>query len=105
VSRNIYTYLIFFFATTTLILAFLGWQVEQRNNTLEELQEATTRVEEAATHTEEVLLDLVEARSTPERLARDTRVTEALNQIEVILGLLCEIDDPVRAEACAGLDP
>lgn len=103
-ERALYRFVLFFLATLTVILGLLGLQVERRNDALHELQMATARVERAAVNTEQVLIEVVEARDTPEAVARNRRVTEALSQIETIIELLCQIDDPVRAEACAKLE-
>ena len=100
---SMYRFIAFFMVVLTLILVFMGWQADRRSDALTELREATARVEEAAVHTEEVLVEILEAQRAPERIARDTRVTEALDQIELILELLCQIDDPTRQIACANM--
>jgi hypothetical protein len=97
-SKAAWRFAAFALFVVVTILALLGWQVEQRNEAIEEIRTAAERIEDAAVHTEEVLVEVVEERGSPEAIAQSERVAEALDDIAAVRAMLCDLpefdDDP-----------
>lgn len=89
-NRMIFALIVVLVSTVVFLLAFWVWQTERRTDALDELAAATARIEEAAVHTEQVLVEVVEARDTPEAVAQNQRVREALAEIGQIKRILCD---------------
>lgn len=89
-------------ATIVVIIMVSGlfYIIAQRNDAIDNLQQAATRIELAATHTEEVLIETVEEGRTPEATAQAQRVREALEEIAEIRQLLCQLPELVDKPAC-----
>jgi cytochrome oxidase assembly protein ShyY1 len=83
-----------------VVLALLGWQVEQRNDAIHEIREAADRIEVAAVHTEEVLVEVVEERDTPEAIAQSERVAQALDDIASVKAMLCDLPEFTEDPRC-----
>ncbi len=85
-----------------IFLVVLGWQIDRRTDSIQTINESAQRIEEAALHTEEVLVEVVEARDAPEAVAQQQAVREALAQIRDIHAILCSAPDLADVPECDG---
>lgn len=99
-ARRVEVVAVFLVALAMLAVGVLGWQLQTRNDAIQELQDQTQRVEEAATHTEQVLVDVIEAREAPEAIAQQQQVRQALADIRDIKALLCAVPENADAAEC-----
>lgn len=83
-----------------VMVAGLFYAINQRNTAIEELQVAAVRIERAATNTEQVLIEVVEAERSPEAIEQSQKVRQALGQIAVIRRLLCELPELADMPDC-----
>lgn len=96
-ARNVQTW-----ATVVVIVMVAGlfYVIQVRADAIEEIQSSAHRIEEAATHTEEVLIEVVDARSTPEAIAQNEAVRRAIEDIAAVRRMLCSLPQLQADEAC-----
>ena len=93
-------------STFVLVALLVGgsvfaFQLDRRTELIANINESAARIETAALHTEQVLTEVVEAGQTPEAVAQQEAVREALAQIRQIHDLLCSAPDFADATECA----
>lgn len=87
-------------SVVVVLLAGLAFQIEVRGDAIAEIHVATQRVELAAIHTEQVLLEAAEQSATPEAEAQRQAIARALVDIAVVRSLLCSLPDLAEAPEC-----
>lgn len=101
VGRSVSWFVAFALTVIIVLLLIVTWQVDRRTDSIATINESAQRIEEAAVHTEQVLLEVVEASETPEAVAQQQAVRDALGQIRQIHDLLCSVEQFVDAAECA----
>lgn len=92
----------FALSVVIVLLIVLYLQIDRRNDSIEVITESAARIETAAVHTEEVLLEVVEASESPEAQAQQRAIREALGQIRQIHDILCSAPELAEAAECDG---
>lgn len=83
-----------------IMVAGLFYVLDQRQDAIAEIQQSAVRIEQVASHTEEILIGVAEERESPDAVAQSAQVGEALRDIEIIRQLLCELPELADSPAC-----
>lgn len=85
-------------------LVVLGWQIDRRTQAISTIEQSAHRIEAAALHTEQLLVETLEARQSEDAMTFQLRVREALQEIREIKTLLCDTLEPEH-ELCQEVSP
>lgn len=83
-----------------ILLAAVAFQITTRNNAIADIRTASQRIELAALHTEQVLVEVVEQSDTPEAEAQRQAIARALADIAAMKALLCSLPELAEADEC-----
>lgn len=90
------------FAAVLLIVGagVWAWIIDERTEAIATIAEASHRIEQVATNTEEMLSDSLAAQQTPESVAERQAVRRAVNDIADIKALLCDLPELSDHDGC-----
>lgn len=86
-------------AVVVVGLLILGWQIDRRTEAIAELEQATARIEEAASHSEQILVDTLAASDDEDPAAFQRRVSQAIREIREVKIILCDTLEEERTLA------
>lgn len=93
-------FIAFGLAVVLFAVIILGWQIDRRTDAIATIQQSADTIQEAATNTERLLTEVVEADRSPEAEEQRQAVRRALSEIRDIKTLLCSVEQLAAAEEC-----
>lgn len=88
-------------AVTFLMLVAVEFQIVRRNDSIQALEDSVDRIEVTVAEARDIAEEANEV--TTDEAEFNAAIREAIAQIAVIRELVCQVDDPVRRQACQEL--
>lgn len=90
------------FAVAVLVAgaAVWAWTIDQRTDSIATIAEASERIERAASSTQSMLADSLDAQQTPEAREQRSATSRAVAEIHEVKLLLCDLPELADHDAC-----